>query len=444
MLDAWFREHPNQPARIIGDAGEVIVLLPHLTNEMRNDPRLSFAGWIVKNFLAHIPGFEGFREGSRDSQIVQEVIMKDLTKYLNKITEPLSEETALAVNELYPADDDQERHTISPRERLLRLVARVSSRVFLGEEICRNEAWLRVTREYTVDAFGAAEELRLWPAPLRALVHWFLPSCRRARADVAEARRIIGAVLDKRRLQKLRGEKVEYDDAIDWFEREARGREYDPTVAQLTLSMAAIHTTTELVTQVMSDIAQDPDILDELRHEMVQVLRDGGWKKTSLYNMKLLDSVLKESLRLKPTGIISMRRLASDNIRFSDGTSIRKGSMVAVTARKHWDAGVYEKPEAWDGRRFLRMRETPGREHVAQMVSTGPDYLSFGHGQHACPGRFFAANEAKVVLIHLLLKYDWRLSPDAPRPRIRHYGWTLRADPTTTMQYRRRRPEIDL
>lgn len=87
------------------------------------------------------------------------------------------------------------------------------------------------------------------------------------------------------------------------FEREARGREYDPTVAQLTLSFAAIHTTTELVTQVMTDICRNPEILDDLRREMVEILRDGGWKKASLYNMKLLDSVIKESLRLKPTAI---------------------------------------------------------------------------------------------------------------------------------------------
>jgi hypothetical protein len=37
-----------------------------------------------KNFHADLPGFDGFREGSRDSGLVQTVIMKDLTKYLSK------------------------------------------------------------------------------------------------------------------------------------------------------------------------------------------------------------------------------------------------------------------------------------------------------------------------------------------------------------------------
>lgn len=142
--------------------------------------------------------------------------------------------------------------------------------------------------------------------------------------------------------------------------------------------------------------------------------------------------------------IAVMRRIASDNVQFSDGTFIPKGSSIAVTARNQWDPKIYDKPDEWDGRRFLRMRDTPGQEHLAQLVSTSPDHLAFGHGQHACPGRFFASNEAKVILIHLLLKYDWRLPEGAPAPQIRHYAWSLRTDPATKLQYRRRRAEIEL
>ncbi|AEO67292.1 uncharacterized protein THITE_118259 [Thermothielavioides terrestris NRRL 8126] len=432
MLESWFSAHPDQPARVIGDIGEVTVLPHRLANEIRNDPRLSFARWIT----------QGFREGGRDSHIVQDVIMKDLTKHLNKVTEPLSQETALAVDELLPAADNEAWSPVVPREMLLRLVARVSSRVFLGEEVCRDPDWLRVTREYTVDGLKAAEDLRLWPAPLRYLVHWFLPSCSRARHHVREARRIINGVLEKRRLQKSLGEKVQFEDAIEWFEREAHGRPYDPAAAQLMLSFAAIHTTTELVTQVMTDLCKNPEIFGELRQEISQVLRAGGWNKNSLYNMKLLDSVIKESLRLKPTSIILMRRVATDNVQLSDGTFIPRGDTIAVSAQHMWDPEVYDKPREWDGRRFLRMRETQGQEHVAQLVSTSPEHLGFGHGQHACPGRFFASNEAKIILIHLLMKYDWRLAEGAPVPEVRYYAFTLLTDRATKLEYRRREPEI--
>lgn len=190
------------------------------------------------------------------------------------------------------------------RETVLRLIARISSRVFLGDELCRNEDWLKVTREYTVDSFRAAEELRLWPASVRFAVHWFLPSCRKARDHVATARRVIKPVLEKRREQKkVDGDKVDFDDALEWFEKEAKGTPYDPAVAQLVLSMAAIHTTTDLICQVLTDLTRHPEMLQPVRDEIIGALQDGGWKKTSLYNMKLLDSVIKESQRMKPIGV---------------------------------------------------------------------------------------------------------------------------------------------
>lgn len=40
------------------------------------------------------------------------------------------------------------------------------------------------------------------------------------------------------------------------------------------------------------------------------------------------------------------------------------------------------------------------------------DHIVFGHGNHACPGRFFASNEIKVVLIELLRSWDFRLKGD--------------------------------
>lgn len=193
--------------------------------------------------------------------------------------------------------------TVPLRETVLCLIARISSRVFLGEELCRNEDWLKITRDYTVDSFKAAEFLRLWPTSIRFIVHWFLPSCRVARAHVATARRVIDPVIQKRREQKRLDSKVEFDDALEWFEKESKGNPYDPAIGQLVLSMAAIHTTTDLVCQVLTDLTQHPEMLEPLRKEIITALQDGGWKKTSLYNMKLLDSVIKESQRMKPIGI---------------------------------------------------------------------------------------------------------------------------------------------
>lgn len=40
------------------------------------------------------------------------------------------------------------------------------------------------------------------------------------------------------------------------------------------------------------------------------------------------------------------------------------------------------------------------------LVTLTDTFLPFGAGKHACPGRFFAANELKMIVGHLVDNYD--------------------------------------
>jgi cytochrome P450 len=60
-----------------------------------------------------------------------------------------------------------------------------------------------------------------------------------------------------------------------------------------------MHTTTDLLTQCILELAHHPEIIAPLLEEISRVLKTEGWKKLALYNMKLLDSVIKESLRMQ-------------------------------------------------------------------------------------------------------------------------------------------------
>ena len=44
------------------------------------------------------------------------------------------------------------------------------------------------------------------------------------------------------------------------------------------------------------------------------------------------------------------------------------------------------------------------------------DIQVFGLGKHACPGRFFASNEIKVLLCRIILDYDMKLLDGTTRP----------------------------
>lgn len=61
--------------------------------------------------------------------------------------------------------------------------------------------------------------------------------------------------------------------------------------------------------------------------------------------------------------------------------------------------------------RFSDLRAYPGEVNKHQFVSTTTESTVFGHGRWACPGRFFAANEIKTVLIQLLERYYIGVGP---------------------------------
>lgn len=188
------------------------------------------------------------------------------------------------------------------------MVARLSSLVFIGEEVAHNKEWIDVSVNFAIDAFVGARELRLWPSVLHPLVHWFLPSTKRVREDMSIGREIVDREIAKRELVRQGKLKEEitrtHPDALDWFLEEGAGKEFDQTRAQIGLSLAAIHTTSGMLTNLMYDLTAYPEYIQPLRDEIKAVLEeDGGLKKTSLTKMKLLDSVMKESQRVNPTGM---------------------------------------------------------------------------------------------------------------------------------------------
>ncbi|KZL75806.1 cytochrome p450 [Colletotrichum incanum] len=326
------------------------------------------------------------------------------------------------------------------------LVARTSSRLFLGVELCRNQDWIRLSSAYTHVVFQAVQYLRQFPPIIRPVANQFLPVCQQTRAALKACREFLRPFVAARQAKKAEaarnGESEPvYDDALDWCQKEYAA-DRDPADSQISLAMVAIHPTTDQLTETMIQIARHPELFDALRREITTVLGKQGIQKTALHDLKLLDSVIKESQRLKPVSIANFRRVVVKDVTLSNGLRLKKGENVWIDVVHMWDSDTWEDAGKFDPYRFVKLRGTP-KDHLAHLVSTSPDHMGFGHGRQACPGRFFAAHEMKILLCHLLLKYDWKL-PEGFEFSSLAYGLSLISNPGTKLLIRRRKEELDL
>ncbi|KAI1118241.1 cytochrome P450 monooxygenase [Nemania sp. NC0429] len=442
------KQFPNQPYRMTTEFGSVVMLQSEWFDEIRNTPSLSFLGTVSQDRICEIRGFEPASALGENGELVQMIARKQLTKMLNQVTAPLSEEAALAVSVSMGESTEWHEVTLMPAAR--DIIARMSSRVFLGEELARNEEWLRIMKGYTVDMFRAFDVLTRYPTNLRPYIGWLFPECRRVRDYYGRVKNLVEPVLKKReemaQAALAAGQPApEYNDALEWIKQESKANniKYDTTTFQLIISTVAVNTTTDALHSTLVALLQHPGSLQAVRDEIVQVLKTEGWKKTSLYNMKLMDSALKETQRVRPFFLAMRRSVEADTV-LSDGTLLKKGSRLHIDTHRMVDPEVYENPEEWKIDRFLELRSQPGKEHSAQLVTTNVDHFGFGHGEHACPGRFFATNELKVALCHLLIKYDWELAPGTDTSFV-HIGFNQRANPATKVLCRKRKtPELDI
>ncbi|TIC94071.1 Cytochrome P450 monooxygenase ausG [Colletotrichum higginsianum] len=425
--------------RVQTDLGEVIVLAPHYATEIREDNGLSAGAYTNTELMGFIPGMEAFAFAGTHRGLMHDVITKKLNRALPQLVSDLSAETAGCLKSSW--SDDSQWHAVSLYQTALLLVAQVSVRAFLGPEMSGNRRWVEINSQYTVVGLGAVMALRSWPRWLLPLIHRFHPQVRATQALLSEAREIMKHEREKRRQQKHR-----QVDSLDWFDEVAsqRGDQYDPAVAQLTFAVAAMHSTTDQLCQVLIDLRNHQDVVDALRRELIEAVTREGWKQAAFNQLKLMDSVLKETQRLKPINQVFNKRAVLRDLELSNGVRLPKGAFIAVSAHQMRDPDVFPDPDDFKADRFIERAESdPEKARFCGFSSVSIDHTGFGFGKHACPGRTYVALELKVLLAHILLKYDFKM-PDSAEPSLMNHGFDSLTDMTASVLVKRRKEEIEL
>lgn len=147
------------------------VMLPNtFAHELRNHKDLDFIESMKRDFHSNLPGFDGLREAFREDHIIPDVVRVRLTQSLALITDDVVDEADHAID-LWLGNNKQWQ-SIPLRGSLLDIVARISSRVFCGVELARDEEWLKIGMSHSRDlCFGPEGMITDMQSPLSQGLH---------------------------------------------------------------------------------------------------------------------------------------------------------------------------------------------------------------------------------------------------------------------------------
>ncbi|KAH8113854.1 cytochrome P450 [Phellopilus nigrolimitatus] len=423
----------------------VIVSKPELVEEIRKAPddKFSFteaahdiiaARWTIgSNVALHSYHFS--------------IIRSQLTRHLGSLFDDVRDEIMHAFADNIPAKEN-EWVSVSVLPAVRNIVSRTSNRIFVGLPLCRNQEYIDLSVQFAVTCVQTSQLINRLPTFLRPIVGAFLTVAPRS---IRQGMTLLGPLVEERiRDYDAHGWAKDWPDKpadmISWLIDEAPENEKrsvrELTKRMLSVNFAAIHTSSNSFVHALYHLAAEPKYAEPLREEIERVIKEEGWTKVALTNMWKLDSFMKESQRYNGITMLTMNRKVLADYTLSDGTFLPAGSYVAANAETmHHDEAHYAHANTFEGFRFADMREEGADEHAAtkhQMVATTPDYLAFGHGRHACPGRFFAVNELKAMMAYILLTYDVKMEVEGVRPPNVHTGARVSPNPDAKILFRKR------
>ncbi|KAF9559724.1 cytochrome P450 [Agrocybe pediades] len=394
----------------------VIISGPQMVDDIRragNDV-MSFDDAVAEGIQTDYTMGENIRTDCYHTATVRSPLTRNIAARFSDIRD----EIIASFSEIIPAKEN-EWTAVPALPTLMKIVCRTSNRLFVGLPLCRNPDYMELNQQFTIDVVGRGQIINMFPNILKPIVGRLVTNVS------ANLKRAIGHVgpMIKHQLEQDAQQGSDWQDKpnnlISWLLEDAK--EHNRTVEDLALrvlaiNFAAIHTTSHALTNALFDLVANPEYIEPLRKEAEAVIESEGWNKLAMGKLRKLDSFIKESQRMA-IGAISMNRKLMKDFTFSNGVTVPAGTHVAVAVNaSHMDDHVYDDPQVFKGFRFVDMRDEEGENIKHQIVSLSPDYLTFGTGRHACPGRFFAANELKAMMAHILLTYDVKLAGDS-RPQ---------------------------
>ena len=380
----------------------------------------------------------------------EHVVHKYLPRRLKEIVAPMQDELENAIDESWGSDTKAWKE-LTVWENLMFVISHITNRMFVGLPLCRNEDYLKNMSGFAMDIMATITVLSFMPNWLKPVIGPLvsIPNRRHWSATTKYTYPLINErkANMKRKRDDPRFEWEEPNDYVTWHialaTAENRQDELDTDIISrrlMPINFAAIHTTVLTATNVLFDlISSDPasGFLEGIREEAERVLAEEGghWTKAGMGKLHRADSAVRESMRVSNFMSRNLIRkvLPEDGItNKAEGWHAPKGTFIGTNMHSvlH-DPEIYTSPDNYDAFRFSRAQEEEpeANSHVngsaekgthlknLDLINTSDTFMSFSHGRHACPGRFFVSLELKMLLAYMALNYDVEYLAERPKSR---------------------------
>ncbi|THF99993.1 cytochrome P450 CYP82D47-like [Camellia sinensis] len=182
------------------------------------------------------------------------------------------------------------------------------------------------------------------------------------------------------------------------------GHDRDTVIKATTmiLIMTGSESTGDTLIWALSLLLNNRQALKTAQAELdAQVGRHKWVQESDIQNLKYLQAIVKETLRLYPPGPISGPREAMEDCRVG-GYRVDKGTRLIVNLWKlHRDERVWSNPEEFEPQRFLKEHADvgfKGQQHF--------EYIPFSSGRRMCPGLTFGLQLVQLTLARLIHGFD--------------------------------------
>ncbi|XP_057866833.2 cytochrome P450 734A1 [Cryptomeria japonica] len=170
-----------------------------------------------------------------------------------------------------------------------------------------------------------------------------------------------------------------------------------------TFFFAGRQTTSNMLTWTIVLLAIHKEWQQMARKQVLEVCGENVPDKNSVNQLRIVDMIVNESMRLYPPVVAMMRRIKKEvklgSLRLPPGLEL----MIPILA-------IHHDPILWgeDANEFNPARFSNG---VSKAAKHPMAFIPFGLGPRTCIGKNFTLMEAKVVLAMILQHFTFEISP---------------------------------